>query len=255
MQIYHFDHVTGQCSAPTGYTFSKTLLNNQYVLNWSLNVTGGTLSVGIAAQTAGWVGFGIAKVSPAVMIPSEAQIGWIDSPNSIHTYRLTDRQPNDFAIIDNIIPLTNTSICQYTSGSSKWTVFTFSRSVVSGTNVISLTGPTPVVVAFGPSIGLVQHNSNDMQGISVDFMTGSITFSGVNPTTQKNLQITHGSLMTFAFGILIPIGMMVARFGKQSIGSSWVIVHLLFQTVAYIIGSSRLKRCSLFSSPILSVLR
>lgn len=225
------------CTSPSGYNFQKSFLSGVYNLHWSLNVTDGTLHVGIEARTPGWVGFGIAAGTPSHMIGSEVAIGWAYTPvPTIHSWLLVDRVIDDLYTIDSLIPLSNASICQYVdAGGATWTVFNYTRSIVAGTNPISLTDYTPAVLAYGPDNKLVQHNSDAMEPFQINFLTGAVKES-LSPTTIKDLRISHGFIMTFAFGIIMPLAMMVARYGKNRFGDNWILIHFGMQTTAYFFG-------------------
>lgn len=50
-----------------------------------------------------------------------------------------------------------------------------------------------------------------------------------------NLKRTHGGLNIFAWGVLLPIGSIIARYCRQW-DPQWFYVHVVFQFIGFLIG-------------------
>ncbi|KAI3955950.1 hypothetical protein MKW98_006310 [Papaver atlanticum] len=76
---------------------------------------------------------------------------------------------------------------------------------------------------------------------SLDFLSGHQSKSsggGVAVDSRTKLKNVHGVLNVVAWGIMMPVGAMAARYLKvfNSMGAAWFYVHITTQTSAYIIG-------------------
>ncbi|KAH8480151.1 hypothetical protein H0E87_030405 [Populus deltoides] len=70
---------------------------------------------------------------------------------------------------------------------------------------------------------------------SLDFLSGRIKATRSSSTTLKNV---HGILNTVSWGILMPVGAVIARYLKrfESAGPLWFYLHVTVQLLAYILG-------------------
>jgi hypothetical protein len=215
---------------------SKSLLDDSFRLHWTLNNTDSTISIAIEAKTSGWIGWGVSNVDPAQMTGSEAVIAMAGGSTSIHSYRLSGKDTSLFAPIDSLIPLKNTTVCEYTSGGDTWTVAIFTRSMSSGSNSISLTGSTPMIVAFGSSDQLSEHADGNKLAMGLNLLTGEVIEVPRGGGKGSTLEIVHGALMFAGFGACLPIGVIIARYAKDSFGEKWFIIHLSVQLFGYCLG-------------------
>ncbi|OMO82799.1 Cytochrome b561, eukaryote [Corchorus olitorius] len=72
---------------------------------------------------------------------------------------------------------------------------------------------------------------------TLDFLSGKIVLD--KPSSSRNKgKIVHGVLCTFGWGFLIPIGALVARYGKQYLGQgpAWFYIHIACQCIGYLLG-------------------
>lgn len=94
-----------------------------------------------------------------------------------------------------------------------------------------LSGGTPIIHG--------RANANLASTGTVDFSRGTVeaTGGGALSRRQKDRNI-HGVLNAISWGVLMPVGAMVARYLKvfKSADPAWFYIHVTCQTSAYIIG-------------------
>jgi len=110
---------------------------------------------------------------------------------------------------------------------------------VNGKATISSTTSVPIIWSRGPlpsSNTNVQYHAYRGFG-SRNFFTGAQSVAGTPSTT-----IAHAVLMALSWGFILPIGVMIARYGK-GIGPTWIHYHRGFQmfgltmmTISFIIA-------------------
>jgi hypothetical protein len=86
----------------------------------------------------------------------------------------------------------------------------FTRSIANGAYSISMNGSTPLAWAIGYDLATFSAG-HEVQGVTaVDMKTGATSSLG-----RKPLHLAHGSLNFIAWGILLPVGVLLARFTKS----------------------------------------
>ncbi|KAB5512730.1 hypothetical protein DKX38_029758 [Salix brachista] len=104
---------------------------------------------------------------------------------------------------------------------------------ISTVNHLWQAGPmsenTPMMHSVGPSSPNVKSLG------SLDFLSGRVKATRSSSTTLKNV---HGILNTVSWGILMPIGAVIARYLKrfESADPLWFYLHVSCQLLAYILG-------------------
>ncbi|KAG6737993.1 hypothetical protein POTOM_059528 [Populus tomentosa] len=104
---------------------------------------------------------------------------------------------------------------------------------ISTVNHLWQAGPmsenTPMMHSVAPSSPNVKSMG------SLDFLSGRIKATRRSSTTLKNV---HGILNTVSWGILMPVGAVIARYLKkfESAGPLWFYLHVSCQLLAYILG-------------------
>jgi len=198
-------------------------LGGRATIFWTL-LDDDMIDVGVEGETDGWVGFGISE--DGGMIGSEAVIGWKSNtgvPN-IDIYRLEAKSPDQITPIDTIT-LINPSVINTPEGT---TVIQFQRLRSSGSNPIG-DGDIPIVVALGTTRSLSAHAPDDRQPANINFVTGS---SAVVTDARR---VVHGLLMIFSWGVMLPIGALIARH-KLALGANWWPAHPAIQASAYFLS-------------------
>ncbi|CDP18260.1 unnamed protein product [Coffea canephora] len=77
---------------------------------------------------------------------------------------------------------------------------------------------------------------------NVDFATGQVSGDGGAAGSQQRKRNVHGVLNVVSWGILMPLGAVIARYLKvfKSATPAWFYLHVACQTSAYIVGVSGL---------------
>lgn len=171
------------------------------------------------------------------MVGAEAMVATAGTQLTFSSYRLDAKDADMFARIDNLVPVKNTGGCEFSDSGSTWTAVKFTRSLASGSNPLSLTDATPMVIAYGTQDRLTQHASGARDAFFLNLVTGEVTYPKVGSATQNvALRKAHGALMFAGFGVFIPVGIIIARYGKEDLGESWFLIHLLLQLSGYFIA-------------------
>jgi Eukaryotic cytochrome b561/Reeler domain len=122
----------------------------------------------------------------------------------------------------------------------------------TGARPIAIDGSGPSTVVYGigdPTRGILSmHSSLNVGTASIDFSPGSNATVTVDSqeagifTTADSLwtaQVVHGAIMFVAFGLCMPIGILVARFTKgypTPSSTCWFLTHKTFQILAVVLS-------------------
>eukprot|EP00891_Asterochloris_glomerata_P006476 jgi/Astpho2/6476/Aster-x0732 len=240
--------------APTTYANCQALVTGMQLL-WTVNAgsNGGAVLNGaiIGPSTTGWAGFGFPD-SAGSMVPGNAIIVKADSTAStgasINDYRLAGYQTSSVTVPSQLT-VSNTSA----SVSGSTLVGTFST-------LLAQTGARAIIAAHGPvsSGALQQHDLSDSIAGTFTFALSTPTASGPSAAPESSTPSTmpessspstnfvsqapsqyweqvHGILVTVGWGIVLPIGIWVARSFK-TLDPWWFMGHLALQLVGVIIG-------------------
>ena len=154
-----------------------------------------------ASSTFGMVGGDVLLCQPAAAAAAAA---------AVSQYVLTATSSRGVSLASPS-PLLATAGC--TSGSGSTTSFSATRAVAAGgyAGALALTGDLNVIWAVGPpgsgSTTLAEHRSTGVG--TVNLVTGASS-SAAMLTLQA-----HGALMFAAWGVLAPLGVLAARYGKR----------------------------------------
>ncbi|XP_024373764.1 cytochrome b561 and DOMON domain-containing protein At3g07570 [Physcomitrium patens] len=206
--------------APDGITGSFLL--------WSLKDQGtGYVSIVVAAplDVGQWVALGFSEQGE--MIKSTAIIVWIARGlPRVRTYYLRDKVES--AVVPDATRITFVAGPELSYDSKQKTVFMAFQIDFAK----SLAKPNFLLYAQGQESAddaPMQHNVQWMDKSS--FPTGSVGESAADKL-QKRVR-THGALQVFGWGILLPIGVLFARYAK-SLDPAWFYIHITFQMIGFI---------------------
>lgn len=233
------------CPFPTAAEFEHVMpaLEGRYKLFWTLKSVEDRLHLAMIAEGSGWVGFGVSTAT-GEMVGSEAIIGWPGSP--VHSYKLGGKRVTSITV-DPSIPIMDSCSAQYVDENSKtWTVVRATRGVTAGDNAISMTGATPIVVAYGPDheLMLVKHTSDNRERMTANFVSG--TSNAAKPDARK---IAHGALMFISWGIILQFGAIFARYAKPLPNALWFKVHRIVQFGGFAIAVAGFILAIVMSKP------
>lgn len=220
------------------FTGCQTLQQLNANFAWTYEPGNGSTRMAFTAAPAasgGWVAWGINPDSPA-MGGTRALIAFKHSNGSVlvQTYNVTDANkgssplnpsPIDFKVEDMVAEFSNNQITIFAT----WTLKNNKTSVNHVWNVGSkVTNSVPQAHAFAAA--------NLASKGTIDLKSGVATTSTSTP--NHVLKNRHGVLNVVGWGILLPIGIMFARYLRQfeSADPAWFYIHAFCQTVGYSLG-------------------
>lgn len=204
---------TGACApstlAPTstGSTFDCQLeLAMGYTLHWTADVNAGTVRMAAQAPTtAGWVALGF-PTNGAAMAGALVVLG---SPDNIKTYRLPGYTPPGAGWPEEAIEGLNPSSLALTRTPTH-TIIEFERREVPG--VFELAGEQPLIAAY--NLASHVHTNIHSSGTNQGFFwsaAGEGEPDACPPRSPNwSLYVAHGALMCAAWGVFIPVGVVIA---------------------------------------------
>ncbi|KAK2981701.1 hypothetical protein RJ640_013099 [Escallonia rubra] len=216
---------------PDMYNNSVVLNDQQVVLFWTLSKK----SISIAARgekKSGYLAIGFGSG----MVNSFAYVGWMDSNGTgrVSTYWIDGRGSS------NVHP-TNENLT-YVRCKSENGVITleFTRPLNPScnreerpecSNIIDPTTPLKVIWAMGP-----QWSDNHLSERNMHFVTSSrpvrVLLMRGSSEAEEDLRpvlAVHGFMMFLAWGILLPGGILAARYLKHVKGDGWFQIHVYLQ--------------------------
>lgn len=95
--------------------------------------------------------------------------------------------------------------------------------------------PVKFIWAFNEN-GDLREQRHDEKGIKeIDFLSSSV---GDTLTSEEQKYVAHGAIMFVAWGVLVPIGVFFARYGKRIKGWFWVHVSANSLAVTFVIAGA-----------------
>ncbi|XP_020249780.1 cytochrome b561 and DOMON domain-containing protein At3g61750-like [Asparagus officinalis] len=198
---------------------------NNFILRYSQDENHVLTIVLSTVYTLGWVGIGFSK--DGMMTGSSAMVGWIGKTGIPHIKQFYLRGRSSSEVVANEGKLSTTNIAPVV------VVYKANIYVAFQLNFSTAVTTQNLLFAFGSSIPvnnrLKEHN--DKTSISFDFSSGTSSASSY----PYQLKRTHGILNIIGWGVLLPIGAMVARYFKRS-DPLWYYIHAIVQLIGFIIG-------------------
>lgn len=175
--------------------------------------------------TLGWVGIGFSK--DGMMTGSSAMVGWFGKTGVPHIkqFYLGGRSSSEVVVNEGKLSSTNVApvVALYKANIYLAFQLNFSAPVTMQNLLLAIGTSIPV------NNRLKEHN--DKTSISFDFSVGTSSASSY----PYQLKRSHGILNIFGWGVLLPIGAIVARYFKRS-GPLWFYIHAMVQFIGFIIG-------------------
>ncbi|XP_031504882.1 cytochrome b561 and DOMON domain-containing protein At3g61750 [Nymphaea colorata] len=198
---------------------------NSFNLGYTL-VQGNILSIILSAQyTSGWVGMGFSK--DGMMVGSSAMVGWIDSQNkaNIKQFYLGAQSSTQVVADQGNLQFTDFTPSVVPQGTNIYLIFqlNFSAPVTRKNLLFAVGSDTPIQNT------LTQHS--DKISISLDFSAGTLSASSY----PSQLKRSHGILAILGWGVLLPIGVIIARYCKKW-DPLWYYLHAAIQCLGFTIG-------------------
>ncbi|EES03440.1 cytochrome b561 and DOMON domain-containing protein At3g61750 [Sorghum bicolor] len=200
---------------------------NNFVLRYAQGKDNVLRVVLSTMYSTGWVGMGFSK--NGLMVGSSAMVGWMGKTGVPHIkpFSLEGKTPSKVVADQGFLA---------SSDHHKPTVLVQQAKIYLAFQ-LSFTEPLKsqnVLFAIGSAIPVNDHLSEhqDKTAIVFDFTTGSASSSSSFPDGLKR---THGALNLFAWGVLLPIGAIVARYCRRW-DPLWFYLHAGIQFVGFILG-------------------
>lgn len=215
----------------------KTLQQLNANFAWTYEPGSGSIRMAFTAQpdsSGGWVAWGINPDAPA-MGGTRSLIAFKHSNGSslVQTYNVTDANkgaplepsPIDFSVEDISMEFIN----------NKMTIFatwTLKNNKTSVNHVWNTGGKVNGLVPQAHSFAAANLQSKG----TIDLESGVATTSSSIP--NQVLKNRHGVLNVVGWGIMLPIGIMFARYLRQfeCADPAWFYIHAFCQTVGYALG-------------------
>ncbi|XP_058092522.1 cytochrome b561 and DOMON domain-containing protein At3g07570-like [Magnolia sinica] len=162
------------------------------------------------------------------MVGSSAIVGWmgINGTGVIKQYDLKGTRESQVSPDQGSLQLVNGSMAIISRPSILYLVF----------QLISVQPQSRLIYAVGPTNGVPSSNNilsehQDKASTYFDYVQGKSTIEGSHDTLRKS----HGIVNMLGWGILIPIGALIARYFKEW-DPAWFYAHISIQTVGFILG-------------------
>ncbi|KAF9669594.1 hypothetical protein SADUNF_Sadunf14G0123700 [Salix dunnii] len=205
-------------------------------LHWNYHPSNMTADIAFrksGASTSNWISWALNPTRPK-MVGSQTLVAYQQSSGSMYAYttQLHDESPNmqPGGLSFDVPSIT----AEYSSDGNMIIFATLQLSdILLSTNQVWQEGPMK-----GGNPGT--HSFSGQNGRSmgtVDFLNGSVlSTSGTSSKTQK--RNVHGVLNAVSWGILMPVGIIIARYLKvfKSAGPAWFYLHAICQSSGYAVG-------------------
>jgi len=237
---------TSGTTGGTNSSTSNTVSFGDFTLTFALDTLGTSATFEVSAPTAGWVGIGFPSTA-ATMLKADLIIATVDnstSTTSVNDYFAHDKAECDTSVPSGVCPdtvyggtvdITQTSASETVgAGGVHTTKFKFTRKLVSSdSNDVSIgSGDVNLIFAYSAdNTDTIKYHAGFKTNGKVNLQTGVATVVDVPYISIKRL---HGAIMFIAWGFLISIGGLVARFFKSK-GAWWFKVHIFCQMTGVIL--------------------
>eukprot|EP01098_Paradermamoeba_levis_P008219 TRINITY_DN3408_c0_g1_i1.p1 TRINITY_DN3408_c0_g1~~TRINITY_DN3408_c0_g1_i1.p1 ORF type:complete len:550 (-),score=155.41 TRINITY_DN3408_c0_g1_i1:90-1739(-) len=218
---------TGPIFDPKFFNFSIDL-SSTFKLYWRYVPGNDKIQFAYTLSANGWAGFGFSLDGSSKMVPGDAMV--MTSFNfdvNVADYQLIDQTTG--AAFDSVLGGTDDVKNKTTGWVNGQALATWSRLLKTGDKLDYVINPdqvTKCIYAFSNSkSGVSEHSKSESGQININFRTGEVSFLSDN-------RHVHGWLMWVAWGILVPIGSLIARAMKKSMGVWWFRIHIVLMVLA-----------------------
>lgn len=204
-------------------------------LHWNYHATNGTVDVAYrhAGVSSGWVAWAL-NLDRAGMLGAQALVALFNSNGSVQAYTSAvtgyatalQQSPLSFAVPAIRAESVNDDVLIYAT-----LVLPSGRT---NFNQVWQMGPVSNGAPSAHNLGSENRNSVG----TVDFVTGQAGAGGGVGGSLLHRRNTHGVLNAVSWGILMPMGAMIARYLKvfKVAHPAWFYIHIAIQVTAYGLG-------------------
>ncbi|XP_074585895.1 cytochrome b561 and DOMON domain-containing protein At3g61750-like [Curcuma longa] len=199
---------------------------NNFVLRYSQNEENVLSIVLSTIYTVGWVGMGFS--TDGRMVGSSAMVGWMGKTGIPHIREFYLRGKSASEIVADQGQLLSTAVAP------KVLVHHAKIYLAFQLKFQAPLAQQHLLFAIGTSTPVHKHLKKHSDKISLlfDFSTGS---SSTSTSHLYKLKRSHGVLAIFGWGVLLPIGAIIARYCKQW-DPLWYYLHTIIQLMGFMIG-------------------
>lgn len=181
-----------------------------------------------APNTNSYIGMGFS--SDGMMVGSSAIVGWIggDGTSTIKKYHLTGQKPSQVVVNEGNLQVLSNSSTIISLSSRIYMAFQLNTNLPEKRILYSVgpAGRLPLAPGY-----LLSEHINKVSTI-LNYASGE---SKTQSTSSSNLKRSHGILNMLGWGIIIPMGAMVARYLKAW-DPIWFYSHTMLQSLGLIFG-------------------
>ncbi|GMP90244.1 hypothetical protein CsSME_00041456 [Camellia sinensis var. sinensis] len=205
-------------------------------LHWTYDSSSSSLSIAFVAapsKSGGWIAWAI-NPTGAGMIGAQALIAFKDSNGSmiVNTYNISSyksivQEKLSFDVMD--------MSAEYSDGTIRiFATVALPDTAATAVNQVWQVGPS-VTNGFPDKHEFQPANLNSKGTLGLLKGQSNVVSGGDSRIKKKNI---HGILNAVSWGIMFPIGAIIARYLKtfQSAHPAWFYLHVICQLCAYIIG-------------------
>jgi hypothetical protein len=198
---------------------------NNFVLRYHQDKNNVLRVVLSTMYSTGWVGMGFSK--DGMMVGSSAMVGWVGKTGLSHVkqFSLRGKTPSQVVADEGFLQSKDHDHTVVVQQAKIYLAFQLRFQ--------SPLRRQQVLLAFGNAIP-VNDRLTEHQGktsFTFDFTTGSSSGSSY----PDGLKRAHGALNLFAWGVLLPIGAIIARYCRRW-DPLWFYLHAGIQLVGFILG-------------------
>ncbi|KAL8253106.1 hypothetical protein R6Q59_036799 [Mikania micrantha] len=195
--------------------------SQQFILRYS--------QVGTTPDTNSYIAIGFSPNGR--MVGSSAVVGWVASGGlaTMKRYFLGGQTPSQVLVDQGDLQILGNTSSVFTDSARIYIAFQLVTNQPSERLVYAI-GDRNDPVPSPPSYRLPQHRSQS--SIRLNYASGQ---GSQTTAPYSNLKRSHGMLSMIGWGILIPLGAMVARYFKH-LDSLWFYMHTGIQSLGFILG-------------------
>lgn len=200
---------------------------HNFILRYAQNDTNIWSFLLSAPNMNSWVGIGISK--NGLMVGSSAIVGWIDQSGSgtSKQYYLKGQLPSLVVADQGNLDIVNNYTSILVQGSTIYLVFQLNFSTpLTSANILYAIGPQNNL----PSNNILPQHQDRVSTV-LDFSTGLSSQSKFMDKIRRN----HGILNILGWGILLPVGVVIARYLQQW-DPAWFYLHVFTQISGFTLG-------------------
>ncbi|KAL6566000.1 hypothetical protein OROHE_005055 [Orobanche hederae] len=203
---------------------------NSYLLRYSQSENNEVTIVLSTVYTSGWVGIGFSR--DGKMLNSSCMVGWVNSQGhgKIKQFFLRGFKPSEIKADEGELPLTSAPPFVVLHRATIYLAFQLKYNTTLRTQ--------PILLAFSTKNPHHHHLTvhDDKTTTNFDFSSGKPDSSTVDisPSIFKD-RTTHGTLALLAWGLILPLGAIIARYLKHN-ERLWYYLHVGFQFVGFLLG-------------------